>query len=463
MRAAGIGRGGPAALSFDEWLFALSLVFYIFFAQSRQAVRLTLSPLFIVVASFLSLLLLIAYLLAGQLGRAGAFSGGRVLVVKYAALLSCVALLVGGGVLSSSWLRHRSDAWRYVQDNVLQEEIAARALLDGRNPYAIDYKGTSLERWRWKPPPYDFEGTRPPRAYRVNPALFHVAYLPFALVAHVPFQVVSSTLLGWYDGRLLYLAAYLALLALAARMVRGHRTRLALLATIGLNPLLGFYVVEGRGDSVGLFLVLLTLFLAQRGRVGWSAVALGLACATRHHAWFLAPFWLLYVYQTQGARSQPERVGAVARHAAVAAVSGLAVILPFFLAGPSSFLDDTVGYLAGSAAYPYPMSGVGFGALVLAAGRVENALSPFPFWIFQALFGVPVMCGFLLLQARRCALPTAVLGYSLTVLVVMLFSRFFKDNYAGYVALLLTLAFFLDEEQIHGATPAPGGATSGGG
>jgi len=36
-------------------------------------------------------------------------------------------------------------------------------------------------------------------------------------------------------------------------------------------------------------------------------------------------------------------------------------------------------------------------------------------------------------------------GYAVTLLGTMLFSRFFKDNYAGYVVVLLTLAFVLDQ------------------
>ncbi len=338
-------------MSLDELLFVLSLGFYIFYAQTRQQFRATLTPDVIIVLSFPSFLLLIGYLLAGQLGRGVPAWRRPMLTLKYLLLLTCIALLVGTGVYKSAMFRHETAPWRYIQDNALQEEIAVERLLDGQNPYAIDFLETDLERWSWNPPTYDFKGTEPPLSYEVNPALYHVAYLPFSILAHLPFRALSVALIGWYDARLLYFATYLASLTLGACMVRGHQLRLSWLAGVGLNPLLAFFVVEGRGDSVSLFLIALTLCLVQRNRAGWSAVALGLACATRHQVWFLVPFWMLYLYLDR--REQGSAVGEaqrmVARHTAAAATVALLVILPFFAADPASFVDDTVGYLSGSA------------------------------------------------------------------------------------------------------------------
>jgi len=79
------------------------------------------------------------------------------------------------------------------------------------------------------------------------------------------------------------------------------------------------------------------------------------------------------------------------------------------------------------------------------SGWSENSLSLFPFWILQLLVGVPILGTFLLLQTRRNSLALVAAGYAVTLLGTMLFSRFFKDNYAGYVVVLLTLAFVLDQ------------------
>ena len=117
-----------------------------------------------------------------------------------------------------------------------------------------------------------------------------------------PFYLLSQSIMGWFDVRLVYLLLFALTLLLTSKLVRRPREQLIALAVIGLKPSgwgqsdfwgersLCFCLGDGGVVAVG------EISLPQIPAVRCLArPAFGLACASKPTAWFLAPFWLLYL------------------------------------------------------------------------------------------------------------------------------------------------------------------------
>ncbi len=176
----------------------------------------------------LAYLLGVAYLTLDYFGRARDTTTARLVVLGL-----LVVNLVVAPMVTSIVVRHvTGQTERWVHDTPLQIEAAVDALLHGHNPYATDYADTPLARWPYYTGPLwssDWQAPAPPEA-RVNPAIYHVAYLPFTLLVTAPLQALSTWTLGWFDGRWSNLLAYLFTLGLLSRLLRDRVHRLAALA-----------------------------------------------------------------------------------------------------------------------------------------------------------------------------------------------------------------------------------------
>lgn len=91
----------------------------------------------------------------------------------------------GQGDLVAAYLR--------LHDGALQVELALAHLQNGVNPYMATYDHPLMSIW-------DPE-------IGVNPATEHLIYLPGLLLAALPFQWMSTAVLGFYDQRLFVLPA----------------------------------------------------------------------------------------------------------------------------------------------------------------------------------------------------------------------------------------------------------------
>ena len=109
---------------------------------------------------------------------------------------------------------------------VLQTEATIDFLLQGKNPYREDYTATPMATWGHP----DF-----------RTALYHYPYLPWTFVFSAPFYLVGQVV-GFYDQRIVYLLLLTVTLFLVPRLADTKRTQLALVALIGLNPLMGLDV-----------------------------------------------------------------------------------------------------------------------------------------------------------------------------------------------------------------------------
>lgn len=360
-----------------------------------------------------------------------------------------LAVLVGLFVilptLVAMLLRGTGQPYTYVHDGAIMAEEAARKLLVGLNPYSVDYVDTPLFYW--------------PMAN--NPALYHFTYFPLLFLLTVPPLWIVQGLTGWFDVRLLFVPAALAAIMVGAWLVRGTTARLCVAALLALNPQFFPFVVEGRNDGFVLLFVMLTAYFLMRERPALAGLALAVAAGTKLHAVVLVPFVAIYLL----ARARPRSPAAAARALAPAAVPfgvvSAVVFLPFLAWDLAAFYDDIVAYNAGSAAWSYPVSGVGFSALLHGLGLIPHRNADFPLWIFQAAVALPVIALALRRLWREPTISALLLGYAVTLLAFLFFGRYFQTSYFGYILAVAVPAFFMrDRLPRRVAAPATRGAAA---
>src|SRR5688572_15631365 len=227
------------------------------------------------------------------------------------ALLAAVVGLVLAPAAFQMWARSwEKDPTKYCHDSVLQFEEASRMLRQGRNPYAVDFRGTSLDGWR------GFHGD-------ANPAMHHFVYPPLLLALSTPFEAAGRAA-GFYDQRIVILLLFGGFVALLLRELRDHPHAIGLASVVALNPFLAPYIVEGRND-VGMLLGVAAAGAAYaRGRTSWGDLWIGLAIAAKTLLPPLLPFLLW---------ARRKELGAVAARS----IGPLAVTcLPFLIWDPGA-------------------------------------------------------------------------------------------------------------------------------
>src|SRR5207237_2971080 len=129
--------------------------------------------------------------------------------------------------------------------------------------------------------------------------------------------------------------------------------------------------------------------LLQRERRAWGALAIAAAAAAKLHALVLLPFLVVYLVATR----KPKTLGqaALALRPALPAAAFLAITFaPFLLNDWNAFYDDVVRYNDGGAACRYPISGLGFSAILLWLGVIGYRQADFPFAVIQIRVPAPL-------------------------------------------------------------------------
>jgi hypothetical protein len=388
--------------------------------------------------------LFLVYLLVDAFG--GRLSDGAVFGIKMGLVCAIILLLVLGQTALFISLRHISGPAAYTHDGgVIQTEVTIEYLLSGVNPYVADYLDTPMALW----------GTE----YRT--ALYHYPYLPWTFLFSAPFYLSSQAALGWFDQRFVYLLLFVVTLALAQSLARRPVDKLGVVMVIGLNPILASDVIFGQNDSFVLFWIVLAMWLLRLGETrgkGWvgasSAAALGLACASKPTAWFLVPFWALYLLRDEWEVDEgrvrwmhegKRWLGTLMRRAWPLAVVFVLMVGPWFVWDPAAMLDDIWRWSAGTADAPYQIRGWGLSNFVLAFNLVPDRLAYWPFWIPEILIVTPILIALLWRQTRHNTLGAALYHYVLLLLAFFYVSRFLNENYLGYLLAVFALAYFSEE------------------
>jgi uncharacterized membrane protein len=191
--------------------------------------------------------------------------------------------------------------------------------------------------------------------------------------------------------------------------------------------------------------VVLAFALVSRKRFAWAAATLAGAVLLKQFALVAAPFLALMILRESGAlggpRSGTRRSGAPApaagasprpaaldalRRPTLAFVGVLAAgILPFFVADPVAFYEDTIKYGAGT----YRIVGYGLSAILVEVGIVEDRDGAYPFALLALLTWVPLTAWLLLVQRRSAELWVGAAAFAVSILWLMFIGRTFNNYY----------------------------------
>ncbi len=379
---------------------------------------------------------LIVYLAADLLpwGRVG-------LRLKWAALTAILVTALLLPTVKLILLRDQSGPASYTHDGgVIQTEATIVYLLTGKNPYVEDYVNTPMAEWGFS-------------EYRT--ALYHYPYLPWTFVFSAPFYLLGQAA-GFYDQRLVYLLLMAVALALAARLAQGPRARLALVAVLGLNPVMNLDLVFGQNDSFVLCWLVFSLVAWETWRrrtahgergAGWlavSTVCYGLACAAKPTAWFFAPFYAsLLLADVTGPRPSwaglRQAAWMLVRRGWPAAATFALLVGPYVVWDAAAFYDDVWRWSNGQGETGYQIWGWGASNFVLALGLVTDRFDQWPFLALEATLGLPLLVWFVVRQWRANTLANACWHYGLFLLAFFYGSRFLNENYLGYILALLAV------------------------
>lgn len=382
--------------------------------------QLSFNPL---VIQSLTIILLILYVGASMVER------GKSTILRSSVVLFLGIFLIGSYLGIQMAARSQlSVPFAFLHDGGVQTEDAIAALRHGQNPYAIDYRDRVFGAF-----PESFS-----QATRENPAWTHYVYPPLHVVLGVPLAILAERLWGWFDVRMLYGLAYVIFVVAAARLARDRERRLSVLILAIFNPIfLGFFIA-GFNDILFLAWIALGSLWLQRGQYGLAGAAFGLAVASKQTAWLLVPFFLMHLWF---AVPMNERKKIFVRGCLWFALVAGALMLPFFIWSPSSFIDDVLRFGTGSAILSYPISGLGLSQILLSLGAVASQWDYYPFWIWQAILGIPLLLLLSFWQKRQPTVGRMLAAYGLFAFVMLFISRYFNDSYINVFSMVFLLAY----------------------
>jgi hypothetical protein len=354
-------------------------------------------------------------------------------------VLAVGLLLTAPATLLQLGLRESTAPWFFTNDSTYQVELGGELLLDLDNPYGHDYRDSGLERF------YTRDGSVSERVREREVALEHFAYFPGAVVSAALWRLLPEP---FDDYRLLVLLCNLGMLAAALAFRGPLGVRLVLGALLVCNPIAVRSAWFGQNDAPSLLLLVVAFALASRRRFGWAAAALGGAVLLKQFALVAAPFLALMILREAGAlRSgapgaapreaiRSVRGGApgsalrdaleVLRRPALAFFGVLAAgIVPFLVADPVAFYEDTIRYGAGT----YRIVGYGLSAILVELGVVADREGAYPFALLALLTWLPLTLWLLLLQLRSDALWVGAAAFAVSILWLMFIGRTFNNYY----------------------------------
>jgi len=291
---------------------------------------------------------------------------------------------------------------------------------------------------------YTRDGTRSERVLRREVALHHYAYFPGTAVTAAVWRLLPGP---FDDYRLFVLLATLLSLGAVMLFRAPLSWRLVIGAIVVCNPIAVRSAWFGQNDAPSIALMILAFALFTRERFTAAAASLAAAVLLKQFAIVAVPFLAVMILHRAG-RTALTRA-AVAFAAVVAVIS-----LPFFLADPGAFIDDTVKYGAGT----YKIVGYGLSAILVRAGILEDREGSYPFALFAVLLWLPLTLWLLWVQWRSRELWIGAVGFTLSILVLMFIGRTFNNYYLVWPMMGAAIAALLASSSL---PSAPSGRTGG--
>ncbi len=330
---------------------------------------------------------------------------------------------IGSAFFSAIIVRHQTSPIYNVHDIIIQQEVAIRFLLHGKNPYSSTYFGTPLEKWHYS----DTE---------INPALYHFVMQPFYLIFSLPFYFVSTKTIGFFDGRIPLLFLFFVALVTIQKLIKDPERKLQFMVLFAFNPATLGYLLEGRDDIFMFSFFLLGLFFIHKNKNILANIMMGLAFAVKQSIWPIFPFYFAYKYFKNKSfkKTLYEFTPFV--------ITFLVITLPFILWNTKAYFDSTIFFLSGNVVNSYPIAGYGFGKLLNQMGIIKDVHSYYPFWIWQILLGLPVMIYLIRWLKKENSIQRLILSYAIFLFIFWYFSRYFNNSHLGYISIILMTAYF---------------------
>lgn len=351
-----------------------------------------------------------------------AWTGTAIAVgVALALLLPSTLLQIG--------LRDATEPWFFTNDSTFQIDLAGDLVLHGENPYGHDYRFSGMERF------YSFDGQASDRIREREVPLVHYAYFPGTAISAAGWQAIAPAPFDDYRMFVLLatLAGFFAVLAFRGPLA----WRLALGAVVVANPIAVRSAWFGQNDAPALTLTILAFALATRSRFRWAAVALAAAVLFKQFAVVAIPFLALMAAKqgagiresVAGASLRERLAGGVGREllrcAAILAAVIAVACLPFVVADPTAFWEDTVEFGAGT----YKIVGYGLSAMLVRAGVLADRDGAYPFALIAILTWLPLTAYLLYTVDRARQLWPAAAGFAISILVLLFIGRTFNNYY----------------------------------
>lgn len=346
-----------------------------------------------------------------------------------------IILTIGNAYFSSIIVRRATAPEFGVHDIILQLESAIQFFLQGKNPYAVSYFDTPLEKWHYG------ENV-------VNPALYHFVMPPFYLLFSLPFYFLSISLFGFFDGRLPLIFGFLGVLGILTKWIGDSEKKNLSLILFAFNPATLDYFLEGRSDFFMYFFLLLSLYMLSRVRplkgsdpskdLPLSGVFMGLAFSIKQSAWPILPFYLAYLW-FKGKGDWLLKAGVTLF------LTIVIFTLPFLVWDYKAFLNSIIFYLAGSLPTSYPISGYGFGMVLHELGFIKDLQGYYPFWFWQVIIGLPLMVFLIKWMRKENAVKRLLLSYGVFLFVFWYFARYLNNSHLGYISSVFLVSYFIDK------------------
>lgn len=402
-------------------LDAILLLFlsYIFAVFHFEVV--TVASSIIPIVFFLNLLYLVLSF-AGDISSSK-ISANIIFNLKLAIFALVFILLIGKSFYSAVKLRHLDSSYP-VHDNPIQIETAAKYLYQGKNPYSQTYPEL-IKNTVWKE----------------NPAVYHVVTLPFYIISSAGILWLTNFFFGWFDERIVHLIVFLPAVFLIwrQRYNLSKESYLIFLIVFFFNPFFAQFFISGRSD-VFVFSWLFYCFYALLNKNNiLASFFLALAFMSKQSAWPFVPFFFIYLYFLKKGKLKT-RIQEIMKETYVFFIIVAVFVIPFLIWDAKGFIDGVYNYPAGVLKTSVAIAGFGFGGF-LREMKLVKINGYFPFWIYQTIFCLPVFVFLIKCLKKNKSILILLQSYAIFLFVFWFFSRFFFENYIGFVIMIFLSSF----------------------
>lgn len=420
-------RAALSILSLDSIVFSILALVYI-----SEISRKTANPLphSIVLASIFVYLLVDHLSINKNLHR-----------LKLGAFLTIVSLLIYFPAIFLITQRQDKNNIILKVDSAIISEQAARFLISGINPYGASYE-TSLVGWN-----FAMDGIL------YDQAKYHYPYLPIYTVINSMGTLIISSLLGFFDLRIILLIVLSFVIYLIFRTQKEKSDAYLFSVLILFNPLFLTSFLWGVNDIYIFFLIMLSAILLRNGNERLGLLATLIASGIKHSAWPIIPFVMYFIYLNKKGHLANKLISTL-KVVKFPLLLFCLLIIPFVLWNPKAFWTDIWLYPNGGVDTNVAISGYGLSELLINLGLIKNRLDYFPFYIPQVLICLPLIIILFTWQKRKNTVGQLLFNYTVLLFPLWYLSRIFHANYMAYISMLIILTYFVAKNENSKIFPA---------